>query len=168
MMNTHHDMQSKTNNEPLDYDLLLAQAQAITAGEDDLIANLSNLSALVYDQLNDVNWVGFYLVREPELLVLGPFQGKVACIRIPFTQGVCGAAARTHETQCIRDVHEFPGHIACDAASNSEVVVPILVKGKVVGVFDIDSPLVGRFEQRDADGLTQIGRFIESLNWASL
>ncbi|RUO42279.1 GAF domain-containing protein [Pseudidiomarina aestuarii] len=157
-----------TSTDEFDYTMLLEQARAITAGEPDLIANLSNLSALVYDQLTDVNWVGFYLVREPELLVLGPFQGKVACIRIPFTQGVCGAAARTHETQLVRDVHEFPGHIACDAASNSEVVVPLMVKGRVVGVFDLDSPSVGRFSERDAAGLTQLGRFIETLNWASL
>ncbi|HET8817595.1 MAG TPA: GAF domain-containing protein [Pseudidiomarina sp.] len=151
-----------------DYPMLVEQARAITSGEPDLIANLSNLSALVYDQLDDVNWVGFYLVREPELLVLGPFQGKVACIRIPFTQGVCGAAARTHETQLVHDVHEFPGHIACDAASNSEVVVPLIVKDKVVAVFDIDSPTVGRFSERDAAGLSQLGRFMESLNWTSL
>ncbi|PTB85644.1 GAF domain-containing protein [Pseudidiomarina aestuarii] len=166
-------MQTTIASEPtstgeFDYAMLLEQARAITAGEPDLIANLSNLSALVYDQLADVNWVGFYLVREPELLVLGPFQGKVACIRIPFTQGVCGAAARTHETQLVRDVHEFPGHIACDAASNSEVVVPLIVNGRVVGVFDLDSPSVGRFNEQDTAGLTQLGRFIETLNWASL
>lgn len=151
-----------------DYSLLLAQAQAITEGEEDLIANLSNLSALVYDALADVNWVGFYLTRAPETLVLGPFQGKVACLRIAFSQGVCGAAARTRETQCIYDVHEFPGHIACDSASNSEVVVPLIVNDKVVGVFDLDSPSVGRFNEEDAAGLSNLGRFIETLNWASL
>lgn len=150
-----------------DYSLLLAQAQAITEGEEDLIANLSNLSALVYDALDDVNWVGFYLTRAPETLVLGPFQGKVACLRIDFAQGVCGAAARTRETQCIRDVHEFPGHIACDSASNAEVVVPLIVNDKVVGVFDLDSPTVGRFSEEDAAGLSKIGRFIETLNWTS-
>lgn len=165
-------MQTTFASEPtktgeFDYTMLLEQARSITSNEPDLIANLSNLSALVYDQLDDVNWVGFYLVREPELLVLGPFQGKVACIRIPFTQGVCGAAARTHETQLVQDVHEFPGHIACDSATNSEVVVPLLVNGRVVGVFDLDSPTVGRFSERDAEGLSAIGRFIESLNWAS-
>lgn len=151
-----------------DYSLLLAQAQAITEGEEDLIANLSNLSALVYDVLDDVNWVGFYLTRAPETLVLGPFQGKVACLRIDFAQGVCGAAARTRETQCIQDVHEFPGHIACDSASNAEVVVPLIVNDKVVGVFDLDSPTVGRFSEEDAAGLSTIGRFIETLNWTSL
>lgn len=148
-----------------DYNLLLEQAKAITAGEPDLIANLSNLSALVYDTLSDVNWVGFYLTREPETLVLGPFQGKVACLRIAFGKGVCGAAAATRETQRVVDVHEFPGHIACDAASNSEVVVPLIVNNEVVGVFDLDSPSVGRFSEADAQGLTQLGRFIETLNW---
>lgn len=150
------------------YDVLLEQAQAITAGESDLIANLSNLSALVYHELADVNWVGFYLLRAPELLVLGPFQGKVACLRIPFSRGVCGAAARTQQTQLVHDVHEFADHIACDAASNSEVVVPIIVNGQVVAVFDLDSPSIGRFSQADADGLSRLGRFIESLNWQQL
>jgi len=148
--------------------VLLEQAQAITAGETDLIANLSNISALVNDALDDVNWVGFYLVRQPESLVLGPFQGKVACIRIPFSRGVCGAAARTQQTQLVYDVHQIADHIACDAASNSEVVVPIIVAGSVVAVFDLDSPRVGRFSQADADGLSRLGRFIESLNWQQL
>jgi GAF domain-containing protein len=150
------------------YDVLLEQAKAITADEPDLIANLSNLSALVYHHLTDVNWVGFYLVRAPELLVLGPFQGKVACLRIPFSRGVCGAAARTQQTQLVYDVHEFSDHIACDAASNSELVVPIVVAGKVVAVFDLDSPTVGRFSQVDAAGLSGLGRFIEQLNWHQL
>ncbi|WP_417681659.1 GAF domain-containing protein [Pseudidiomarina aquimaris] len=151
-----------------DYSLLLAQAQAITAGEEDLIANLSNLSALVFDTLENVNWVGFYLTRAPETLVLGPFQGKVACLRIDFGKGVCGAAASSRETQRVHDVHAFPGHIACDSASNSEVVVPLIVNDKVVGVFDLDSPIIGRFTEEDAAGLTELGRFIETLNWASL
>lgn len=149
-----------------DYDLLIQQAKAITSGEPDLIANLSNLSALVYEVLADVNWVGFYLTREPETLVLGPFQGKVACLRIAFGKGVCGTAAATRETQRVIDVHQFAGHIACDSASNSEVVVPLVVNDKVVGVFDLDSPSVGRFSEADAAGLTQLGRFIETLNWS--
>lgn len=148
-----------------DYALLIEQARAITEGEPDLIANLSNISALVNDTLDDVNWVGFYLTREPETLVLGPFQGKVACLRIPFGRGVCGTAAATRESQRIVDVHEFDGHIACDAASNSEVVVPLMVNGAVVGVFDLDSPSIGRFSEADAAGLTKLGRFIETLNW---
>lgn len=149
-----------------DYALLIEQARAITEGEPDLIANLSNISALVYDHLADVNWVGFYITREPETLVLGPFQGKVACLRIPFGRGVCGAAAASRETQRVVDVHEFEGHIACDAASNSEVVVPIVVNDQVVAVFDLDSPSVGRFSDSDAAGLTKLGRFIETLNWS--
>ncbi|CAB0149977.1 Free methionine-R-sulfoxide reductase [Pseudidiomarina piscicola] len=152
----------------MDYDLLISQAQAITADEPDLIANLSNLSALVFDQLDDVNWVGFYLTREPDTLVLGPFQGKVACLRIPFGKGVCGAAASSLETQLVEDVHAFPSHIACDSASNAEVVVPLTVHQRVVGVFDLDSPTVGRFTQHDADGLSKLGRFIETLNWNQL
>jgi GAF domain-containing protein len=148
-----------------DYELLIEQAKAITHGESDLIANLSNLSALVYEALEDVNWVGFYLTREPETLVLGPFQGKVACLRIPFGRGVCGTAAHSRATQLVVDVHDFEGHIACDAASNSEVVVPLIVNDEVVGVFDLDSPTVGRFNQADADGLSALGRFIETLNW---
>lgn len=149
-----------------DYEAMIQQAKGLTHGEPDLIANLSNISALVNEQLEDVNWVGFYLVREPETLVLGPFQGKVACIRIPFDRGVCGAAARTKTTQLIDDVHEFPGHIACDAASQSEVVVPIVVNGEVVAVLDLDSPNVGRFSPADAEGLSALGQFIESLNWS--
>ncbi|SDB03861.1 GAF domain-containing protein [Pseudidiomarina indica] len=151
-----------------DYDLLIEQARAITAGEPDLIANLSNLSALVYEVLADVNWVGFYLTREPETLVLGPFQGKVACLRIPFGRGVCGTAAVTRETQRVVDVHQFEGHIACDSASNSEVVVPLVVNDEVVGVFDLDSPSIGRFSEADAEGLSRFGRFVEQLNWRSL
>lgn len=150
-----------------DYPLIIEQARAITAGEPDLIANLSNISALVYEALDDVNWVGFYLTREPNLLVLGPFQGKVACLRIPFGKGVCGAAAVQRKTQLVVDVHQFDGHIACDAASNSEVVVPLIVNDQVVGVFDLDSPKVGRFDETDAAGLTELGRFIEQLNWQS-
>ncbi|RUO60293.1 GAF domain-containing protein [Pseudidiomarina insulisalsae] len=149
-----------------DYSLLIAQAEAITSGETDLIANLSNLSALVYDTLEDVNWVGFYLTRAPETLVLGPFQGKVACLRIDFGKGVCGTAAAQRTTQRVHDVHDFPGHIACDSASNSEVVVPLIVNDEVVGVFDLDSPTVGRFSEQDADGLSKLGRFIETLNWS--
>lgn len=147
------------------YQDLIAQAQAITADEPNLIANLANISALVYDQLDNVNWAGFYLTEAPETLVLGPFQGKVACIRIPFGKGVCGTAAATRETQLVADVHAFEGHIACDAASESEVVVPILVADKVVAVLDVDSPSQGRFSEADAAGLTALGKVIEQLQW---
>lgn len=148
------------------YQDLIAQAKAITADEPNLIANLANISALVYDQLEHVNWAGFYLTEAPETLVLGPFQGKVACIRIEFGRGVCGTAAATRETQCVEDVHAFAGHIACDSASNSEVVVPLVVNGTVVGVLDIDSPNLNRFNQEDAEGLTALGKYIEQLNWS--
>lgn len=147
------------------YQDLIAQAEAITADEPNLIANLANISALVYEQLDNVNWAGFYITEEPETLVLGPFQGKVACIRISFGKGVCGTAASTRETQLVADVHAFAGHIACDAASESEVVVPIIVADKVVAVLDVDSPSQGRFTEADAAGLTALGKVIEQLQW---
>ena len=127
-------------------------ADALTAGEPDAIANMANLSALLMDSLPDLNWAGFYRNVGGEL-VLGPFQGKAACIRIPFGKGVCGAAAATLEVQRVDDVHAFPGHIACDAASRSEVVVPIVAEGRVRGVLDLDSPRPGRFDAEDARGL---------------
>lgn len=154
-----------TAGTPPNYTDMLQQIRAITDGEPNLIANLANISALIFEQLDDVNWAGFYLTEAADTLVLGPFQGKVACIRIPFGKGVCGTAAASQSTQLVEDVHAFAGHIACDAASNSEVVVPILVDGKTVAVLDIDSPSVGRFSQADADGLTAIGKFIETLAW---
>ncbi|MEX1222573.1 MAG: GAF domain-containing protein [Idiomarina sp.] len=147
------------------YQDLITQAEAITGDEPNLIANLANISALVYDQLDNVNWAGFYLTEGEDTLVLGPFQGKVACIRIAFGSGVCGTAAATQETQLVADVHAFAGHIACDAASESEVVVPIMVAGKVVAVLDIDSPSQGRFSESDAAGLTALGKVIEKLQW---
>lgn len=127
---------------------------ALLDGEPDLIACAANMSALLYWSLPDLNWCGFYLV-EPRSgdLVLGPFQGKPACVRIPLGRGVCGTAAERRETVLVRDVHEFPGHIACDAASNSEVVVPIVVGDRLIGVLDLDSPLHARFDDADARGL---------------
>lgn len=126
-------------------------ADAITAGEVDAIANMANVAALIWQGLPDLNWAGFYRFDGTEL-VLGPFQGKSACIRISLDRGVCGAAARTGETQRVEDVHAFPGHIACDAASRSELVVPIMSHGVLVGVLDLDSPLPGRFTPEDAVG----------------
>lgn len=126
-------------------------ADAITAGEVDAIANMANVAALIWQGLPDLNWAGFYRFDGTEL-VLGPFQGKSACIRISLDRGVCGAAARTGETQRVEDVHAFPGHIACDAASRSELVVPIMSRGVLVGVLDLDSPLPGRFTPEDAVG----------------
>lgn len=137
------------------YDSIQAQASALLAGESDLIANMANLSALVYQHLPNLNWVGFYLYKQ-EQLVLGPFQGLPACIRIPLNKGVCGKAARTRQTQIIADVHEFDGHIACDAASNSELVVPLIKNEKLIGVFDLDSPLIGRFSVKDAELIQQL------------
>lgn len=130
------------------YALLAAQAEALFAGERDFIANAAQFSAFLFHELGDLNWAGFYLNRNEEL-VLGPFQGKVACVRIPFSKGVCGAAARTRLTQRVDDVHAFPGHIACDSASSSELVVPLLKDGRLVAVLDLDSPSVGRFSAED-------------------
>ena len=134
------------------YELLALQLGGLLEGERELIPNLANMSALIYGALKDLNWAGFYLMKNGELL-LGPFQGKPACIHIPVGRGVCGTAAQTVETQLVYDVHQFPGHIACDAASNSEIVIPLVKDGKVLGVLDIDSPLRGRFDLQDQSGL---------------
>ncbi|TYS59329.1 GAF domain-containing protein [Sutcliffiella horikoshii] len=133
------------------YELVLKQLQALIADEPNFIANLSNASALLNVFLTEVNWVGFYLTDETkqDMLVLGPFQGLPACVRIPFGRGVCGTAASSMETQLVADVHAFPGHIACDAASQSEIVVPMVDDGKVIGVLDIDSPIKNRFDELD-------------------
>ncbi|MDO5505162.1 MAG: GAF domain-containing protein [Pseudoxanthomonas suwonensis] len=142
-----------TGSKPEQYRQLLQQARALLHGESDRIANAANLSALVYSALPDLNWVGFYFFDGSELVV-GPFQGLPACVRIPLDRGVCGAAARTRQTQRVDDVHAFPGHIACDGASRSELVVPLVdADGKLVGVFDLDSPLPARFDADDQAGL---------------
>ena len=133
------------------YQRLAQQADALMAEEKNLIANLANLSALLFMELEDVNWAGFYLYDNDEL-VLGPFQGLPACIRIPIGRGVCGTAASTLQSQLVADVHDFPGHIACDAASNSEIVIPIVVNDRLIGVLDIDSPSIARFDQDDLVG----------------
>lgn len=134
---------------------LFAAARAITAGEVDAIANMANVSALIWQFLPDLNWAGFYRLVGNEL-VLGPFQGKAACIRIPLGRGVCGTAAATGETQLVPDVHAFPGHIACDAASASEIVVPVMHAGRLVAVLDLDSPRINRFDNADARALEQL------------
>lgn len=131
---------------------LIAAAQALTDGEPDTIANMANLSALIGQYLPDLNWSGFYRMVGDEL-VLGPFQGKAACIRIPLGKGVCGTAAQTRITQLVEDVHAFPGHIACDAASRSEIVVPLVKDDKLIGVLDLDSPIPARFDAQDQAGL---------------
>ena len=136
------------------YALLVAQVRSVLEGERDWIANLSQFSALVYQSVPQLNWAGFYLARG-EQLVVGPFQGKVACVRIPFSKGVCGACARTREVQLVEDVHAFPGHIACDSASNSELVLPVVVGDRLLAVFDLDSPLTARFDAEDARGFAE-------------
>lgn len=152
-----------TGDKPEQYAQLAAQADALLSGEHDRIANAANLSSLVYHALPDLNWVGFYFFDGTELVV-GPFQGLPACVRIPLDRGVCGAAARTRETQRIADVHAFPGHIACDAASRSELVVPLVRDGALLGVFDLDSPVPDRFGVEDQAGLETIAAlFVRSL-----
>ncbi|WP_242146772.1 GAF domain-containing protein [Sphingomonas sp. BAUL-RG-20F-R05-02] len=141
------------------YRNLSAALDALTIDETDPIANMANMAALLWEYLPDLNWAGFYRLVGGEL-VLGPFQGKVACIRIPIGKGVCGAAAQTLETQRVADVHAFPGHIACDAASRSELVVPILDQGRLIGVLDLDSPLPSRFDAGDAAGCEALVRLI--------
>ena len=136
----------------VDYQLLAAQLKALTEDVPYEIANLSNASALLWENLPDINWAGFYKMVDG-ILVLYPFQGKPACIRIPVGHGVCGTAVAEDRTQLVYDVHQFPGHIACDCASNSEIVVPIHVNGQIWGVLDIDSPSIGRFTEEDKAGL---------------
>ena len=141
------------------YRELAEAAQAIVHGEPDAVANMANLSALIWQFLPQLNWAGFYRMVDGGL-VLGPFQGKAACIRIPLGQGVCGTAAMSGETQLVPDVHAFPGHIACDAASASELVVPVMRDGKVIAVIDLDSPQLDRFDAEDAAGIESLARVI--------
>ena len=152
-----------TGTKPERYAQLLEQVRALLHGERDRIANAANLSALVYQALPDLNWVGFYFFDGTELVV-GPFQGLPACVRIPLAKGVCGAAVRTRQTQRVDDVHAFPGHIACDSASRSELVVPLYRGDALIGVFDLDSPLPARFDGDDQQGLEAIAAaYLESL-----
>ena len=142
-------------NKDADYASLAEELNSLLAGEPDFIANAANTSALLFDALPDINWAGFYFLRNGELVV-GPFQGKPACVRIPLGKGVCGTAASSRKTIVVRDVHEFPGHIACDAASQSEIVVPLLRGDELLGVLDIDSPSVGRFDDADRRGIERL------------
>jgi L-methionine (R)-S-oxide reductase len=158
-----YDFRIEAASKPQLYRELIGAADALTAGEPDAIANMANVAALLWESLPDLNWAGFYRNVGGEL-VLGPFQGRPACIRIPFGKGVCGAAAATREPQCVADVNAFPGHIACDSASRSELVVPILVGGGLVGVLDLDSPHPARFDAEDVAGCAELvqrlaGRF---------
>lgn len=148
------------------YEELHRQARGILDGERDLIANAANLAALLYWTLPDLNWAGFYFLKTPDLLVLGPFHGKPACVRIPIGRGVCGTAVATGARQIVPDVHAFPGHIACDAASRSELVLPLVKKGRTLGVLDLDSPHPGRFDTEDADGCaTLMALLLDGSDW---
>jgi len=156
-----------TRGKKLNYKLLTDQAQEIITSDPWYVAALSNLSAMIMDSLPDLNWSGFYLIRVCQLIV-GPFQGKPACIHIPVGKGVCGTAVEKDEIQIVPDVHTFPGHIACDGASASEIVIPIHKEGKVIGVLDIDSPSINRFTADDAAGLQEIVKMIEEkVDWGS-
>ena len=146
----------------IDYEKLVAQLEALTLDVPYETANLANAAALIWQELPDINWAGFYKMIDG-VLVLGPFQGKPACIRIPVGRGVCGTAVAENKTQLVYDVHQFPGHIACDSASNSEIVIPIRVKGEIWGVLDIDSPHIGRFTEADSAGLQKVITILEQV-----
>ena len=146
----------------IDYSVLCKQLEALTEGVPYKIANLANAAALLWEHLDRINWAGFYIMEDGKL-VLGPFQGKTACIVIPVGKGVCGTAVAENATQLVADVHQFPGHIACDCASNSEIVVPIHVNGKIWGVLDIDSPMIGRFSEEDKNGLEEFVKTLENV-----
>ena len=146
------------------YSNLASQLRSLVEGERDFIANAANVSSLLYNSLPDLNWVGFYILKEGEL-VLGPFQGKPACVRIAMDKGVCGTAAQQRQTILVDNVHEFPGHIACDSESNSEIVVPLVKDQLLIGVLDLDSPLFGRFDEEDAEGLNDLAKiFVNSIS----
>ena len=146
----------------MDYKLLCAQLKALTEDVENVISNLSNASALLWQELADINWAGFYKM-EGGILVLYPFQGKPACTKIAVGKGVCGTAVAENRTQLVPDVHQFPGHIACDCASNSEIVVPIHVNGEIWGVLDIDSPNFNRFDEEDQKGLENFVKILETV-----
>jgi len=165
-------------NKDSDYASLAEELSGLLTDEPDPIANAANTSALLFDALPDINWAGFYFLRptgrkaangvDPGELVVGPFQGKPACVRIPLGKGVCGTAAANRKTLVVRDVHEFPGHIACDAASQSEIVVPLLAGERLLGVLDIDSPSVGRFDAADRRGIERLAAlFVQASDWES-
>ncbi len=159
--NTLFNVENYSGSKQKDYELVIKQLRALLEGESNKIANLANASALLNQFLNEVNWVGFYLMEDDEL-VLGPFQGLPACVRIPLGKGVCGTAAQNQRTERIEDVHAFPGHIACDAASQSEIVVPMVKDGKLLGVLDIDSPIKKRFDEIDQQYLEEFVKELTS------
>jgi L-methionine (R)-S-oxide reductase len=152
-------------DKPKLYHLVVGAATQLLGSERDALANAANLAALVYHSLPDLNWLGFYFLKDGELVV-GPFQGKPACVRIALGKGVCGVAAERRETVVVTDVSEFPGHIACDAASRSEIVVPLVMGSRLIGVLDADSPLVGRFDAEDREGFERLVRlYLEGSDW---
>ena len=157
-----YDFRIEAADKPTMYRDLASALQGLVNGERDAIANMANASALIWETLPDINWVGFYRNVGVEL-VLGPFQGRPACIRIPFGSGVCGVAAATRQVQRIEDVHAFPGHIACDSASNSEIVVPLIRDGELIGVLDIDSPNKARFDADDETGCVRLGEILQRI-----
>jgi len=151
-----------------DYQNICLSLKGLIQEETDALANLANSSALIYNSLEELNWAGFYLYKENQL-ILGPFQGKPACIRIALGRGVCGTAAQNREVIVVQDVHQFPGHIACDAASASEIVIPIIKNDKLIGVLDIDSPIIARFNEEDRLGLIEFVDVLnDNINWESL
>ncbi len=154
-----HSARTLATSAPLTLDELCAEVGALLEGERDFIANAANVAAVLYHALRDVNWAGFYILRGTDL-VLGPFQGKPACVRIGPGRGVCGAAFEQRKTLIVPDVHEFPGHIACDSASRSEIVVPLLKEGRAIGVLDLDSPLLNRFSVEDAAELEAVAQLL--------
>ena len=147
--------ESRSTSKSALYAQLAAQLSSLLAGERDLIANAANFAALIFHSLPDLNWAGFYFVKDDEL-VLGPFQGRPACVRIAVGKGVCGTAAARRVTTIVPNVHEFPGHIACDSTSNSEIVIPLIERERLIGVLDLDSPLLGRFDNEDGNGLNRL------------
>ena len=154
-----YDFKITAADKPTLYRDLVSAAEGLTAGEPDAIANMANVAALIWETLPDLNWAGFYRNVGGELVV-GPFQGRPACIRIAFGDGICGAAAATRQVQRVEDVHAFPGHIACDSASNSEIVVPLIRDGELLGVLDIDSPTTARFTEEDEAGCVRLGEIL--------
>ena len=157
-----YDFTIEAADKPTMYRDLASALQGLVTGEPDAIANMANASAVIFETLPDINWVGFYRNVGGEL-VLGPFQGRPACIRMSLDEGVCGAAAKTRQVQRVDDVHQFPGHIACDSASNSEIVVPLIRDGEVLGVLDIDSPKFGRFTEEDEAGVVKLGEILSAV-----
>lgn len=159
-------VQQPTGTKEKQYTSMIKQLKSLLADERDWLANLSNTASFLANTLHEINWAGFYLIKENEL-VLGPFMGKPACVRITIGKGVCGTAAAENKTQVVADVHQFPGHIACDAASRSEIVIPLVVDNKVIGVLDIDSPVLNRFESIDKTYLEQLAAIlIEATDWS--